>query len=237
MVPGGHKPCDVGHVHHEIRPRLPGGVGKGREVDGAAVGRGPGQNQLGAALPGLPADVLIVNEAVFVHLVELHVEQLAAEIHRGAVGQVTAVVEAHGQNGVAGLQHAHIGGQVGGGAAVGLDIDVIVRLKDGLPLAAAVFLQLIHILAAAVEPAPVAGGTLGGIALGIFVGQAGAYGLHDIFAYEVFAGDQLHGAVLPGLLGGNDLKNSGFQRCSSSIGPTGGDASAACGSRPACVHI
>ena len=85
--------------------------------------------------------------------------------------------------------------------------------------------------------APVAGGTLGGIALGIFVGQAGAYGLHDIFAHEVFAGDQLHGAVLPGLLGGNDLKNSGFQRCSSSMGPTGGDASAACGSRPACVHI
>ena len=120
---------------------------------------------------------------------------------------------------------------------MGLDIDVIVRLKDGLPLAAAVFLQLIHILAAAVEPAPVAGGALGGIALGIFVGQAGAYGLHDIFAYEVFAGDQLHGAVLPGLLGGNNLKNSRFQRCSSSIGPTGGDASAACGSRPACVHI
>lgn len=92
MVPGGHKPCDVGHVHHEIRPHLPGGVGKGREVDDAAVGRGPGQNQLGAAIPGLPADVLIVDEAIFVHPVELHVEQLAAEIHRRAVGQVAAVL-------------------------------------------------------------------------------------------------------------------------------------------------
>ena len=165
MVPGRHQPGNVGHIHHEICTDFLCSSCKGPKVNDAAISGCAGQNQLRPVRGCFSSHVVVVDEAPVVHTVEHHVVQLAAEIHRGTVGQVAAVVQAHGQDGIPRLQHAHIGGKVGGGAAMGLDIDVIIRPEYLLPHAAAVFLQLVHAAAATVVPAPVAGAMPGGIAL------------------------------------------------------------------------
>ena len=139
----------------------------------------------------------------------MHIVELSADVHRRAVGQMSAVVQIHGQNGVAGRQQAHIGGDIGGRAAVRLDVDMVIGPEDLAPHVAAVFLQLVHVFAPAVIPAPAPGGPDRGVSLGIFVGQTGANGAHHVGADEVFAGDQLDVAVLTFLLFFYDLKDFG----------------------------
>jgi len=200
MLARRHQTGHVRHVHHKQRARFPCGVREAPVVDDAAVGRCTGQDQLGAERPRHARHGVVVDEAVLVHIVKVHVVQLAGEIHRGAVGQVRAVGQAHGQDAVAGLQQGEIRRKVGGGAAVGLDVHMVVGVKDLLPPGDAVFLQLIHHGAAAVVPPLIAQRAPGRIALGILVGEAAAHGAEHIGADEVFAGDQLHGGLLALLL-------------------------------------
>ncbi len=51
--------------------------------------------------------------------------------------------------------------------------------------------------------------TRSGITFGIFVGQHGAHGLHDLFAYEVLRGDQFDAVHLTAALGGDQIENLG----------------------------
>ena len=46
------EPGDVGHVHHEIGLHLPGDLGEPGKIQGAGIGAGPGDDQLGAVLQG-----------------------------------------------------------------------------------------------------------------------------------------------------------------------------------------
>ena len=46
------QPGDVGHVHHEIGPHLPGNLGKAGKIQDAGIGAGPGDDQFGAVLLG-----------------------------------------------------------------------------------------------------------------------------------------------------------------------------------------
>ena len=62
-------------------------------------------------------------------------------------------------------------------------------------------------MAAAVVAALVAQFTLGGIALGILVGEAAAHGAEHILTNEVLAGDQLHSILLTLLFLGDKIKN------------------------------
>jgi hypothetical protein len=79
------------------------------------------------------------------------------------VGQVAAVVEAHGQNGVSGLQQGLVDGQVGVGTGMGLHVGVL-RSEQRRQPAAGQILHLVDDLVAAVVTAT-------RIALGVFVGQ------------------------------------------------------------------
>ena len=63
-------------------------------------------------------------------------------------------------------------------------------------------LDLVHDLAAAVIAGP-------GIALGIFVGQHGAHGFHDLVADEILRGDQFDAMHLTAALGGDQIENLG----------------------------
>ena len=139
----------------------------------------------------------------------MEIVQLAGKVHRRAVGQVSAVGKAHGQHRVAGLQQRHVRRQIGRRAAVGLDIHMVVGGKDLLPLGDAVLLQLVHHMAAAVVAALIAHGPVGGIALGILVGQAAAHRPQYIAAGKILAGDELHRRLLPQLLLRDEVKNMG----------------------------
>ena len=212
-----HQSGDVGHVHHEPGPPaacgapVQNGANAGK-VDDAGVGAGPGQHQVGVILADLPGDVVVVDEAVFVHVVEHGVVDFPAEIGGGAVTQMAAVIQIHGQNGVPRLQYRLVGRQIGLGAAVGLHVYVVVGLKHLLPLGAAVFLDAVHHLAAAVIPPLAAHAVVavGGVALAVLIGKAGPHGPHHIVAGEIFAGDQLNGVLLPLPLLLDPLENLGF---------------------------
>ena len=113
MLPRRHQTGDVGHVHHEIRPRLLRGGGKAGKVDGTAVRRRAGNDELGPQRKRHTLHAVVVDKTVAVHVVEMEVVQLAGEVHRRAVGQMSAVGKAHGQHRIAGLQQRHIRCHIG----------------------------------------------------------------------------------------------------------------------------
>ena len=121
------------------------------------------------------------------HAVLHGVEPLAGEGHLRAVGQVPAVRQRHREEGVAGLQERAVGGQVGVGARVRLQVGVL-GAEELLGARDADLLGPVDDLAAAVV-AP------SGIALGVLVRQRAAQRGEHGGAGEVLAGDQLQAAA------------------------------------------
>ena len=167
--PGGDKPRDVRHVHHEIgTPYLPAVIALlaldlfrcvadyliySVEVDNARIGARSGQHQRGAVRAYFLRDVVIVQEAVFIDVVERSMEEPAAEIDRRAVRKMAAVIEVHRKDGVAGLDDAQVRGHVRLRAAVRLDVHMVIGAEHLAPFMAAILLYLVNILTAAVVAA------------------------------------------------------------------------------------
>ena len=179
----------MGHVHKEIGPHGLGDVGKPGEVDGPGVGGSAGDNHFGLLLPGQLLQGVVVNETVPVHPVGDDVVQQAGLVHRGAVGQVSAVVQRHAQHRIAGLAQGLIHRHVGLGPRVGLYVG-IGRAEQPAHPADGLLLHQVHVLTAAVV-------ALAGVAFGVFVGEHRAHGRHHRLADDVLGGDQLNVPVLP----------------------------------------
>ena len=135
----GDEPGGMGGVEHEPRPDLVGDLAERQRVDGARVGGGPGDDELRALALGEVAHHVEVDplartvrrgrgDAVGDEAVEL-----AGDRHGRAVGEVTALVEAHGQDRVAGLDERQVGGQVGVRARVRLHVGVLGAEQLGRP--------------------------------------------------------------------------------------------------------
>ena len=123
------------------------------------------------------------------HAVLHGVEQLAREIHLGAVRQVSAVIEAHAEYGVAGREQREVHGGIGLRAGVRLHVGVV----GAEQLLRAIDRQLlgdVHKLAAAVVAAA-------GVALGVFVRQHRTLQRQHARAGVVLRGDQLDVILLP----------------------------------------
>ena len=114
---------------------------------------------------------------------------------------MAAVAQVHAQDGVAGLEQGQVHRHIGLGAGVGLHIGMLRAKEFDGPLNGQV-LDLVHILAAAI----VSGA---GIALGVFIGQMAAHGLHHRGGHKVLGSDQLNMVLLTGQLthhGGIDFR-------------------------------
>ncbi len=115
------------------------------------------------------------------------------------MGQVAAVGKVEAKNGVAGLQHRHVGGGVGLRAGVRLHVGVLGPEK-ALGAVAGEVLDHIGELAATVV-------ALARVALGVLVGEHGACSFEDGAADEVLGRNHLQALVLTGDLirdlGGN----------------------------------
>ena len=185
---------DVGHVDEQDRADA---VGDGRhplEVPQPRVGAGPADDELGPDLAGLGLHRVVVDAlGVLADAVGVDLVQLAAEVEGHAVGQVAAVGQVHAQDPVARLEHAEVGGHVGLGAAVGLDVDVLGAREQGEGALLGERLGDVDELAAAVV-------ALARQALGVLVGQPAALGLHDRRRDVVLAGDELDVVVLAAAL-------------------------------------
>ena len=110
-----------------------------------------------------------------------------------AVGQVSAVGQVHGQDGVAGPQQRHIDGHVGLRSCVRLDVGML-RAEELLGAVAGQRFDDVDVFAAAVV-------TSAGVAFGVLVGENRASGLEDGRAGVVFGGDQFEAVGLATLLG------------------------------------
>ena len=110
-------------------------------------------------------------------------EPLARQVRLGAVGQVAAGGEVHGEEGVAGLQQRQEHGLVGLAAGVRLDVGEAGAEELAGALDRQVLGDVDELAAAVVAPAR--------IALGVLVGQHRALGLEHGAADDVLGGDQL----------------------------------------------
>jgi hypothetical protein len=164
------------------------------EVDDPRIGAGAADDQLGPDLLGLPLERVIVDPLVVAaDTVPVDLEVATAEVERHPMGQMTALIELHPEDPIAGADRAQIRGHVGLGARVALDVDVLrpreqlERTLLGEPLGD------VNELA----PAVVA---LAGQALGVLVRQPAALGLEHGRIDVVLAGDELDLVVLPAAL-------------------------------------
>ena len=115
------------------------------------------------------------------------VEPLAGEVDLRAVGEVAAVRQAHREDGVARLHEGAVGGDVGAGAAVRLQVGVV-GAEQRLGALDADVLGLVDVRAAAVV-------ALARVALGVLVRQRRPERGEDGRRGEVLAGDQLQAAA------------------------------------------
>ena len=192
MDPGGHQSGNVGHVHHEEAAHLVGDLAEPGEVDDSGIGGGAGQEHLGLHLQGEAFQGVIVNGLGFpVHAVAHEIVGAPAEIHLESVGEVSAGVQAHAQDGVSGFQEGEVDLLVGLAAGVGLHIGGL-GPEEFLGAVDGQLLDLVHVGA----PVVVA---FAGEAFRVFVGEDGALGGADGGAGEIFAGDEFQPFRLSGL--------------------------------------
>lgn len=194
---------NVCHVDEEVGANAPGDLAHTCKVDGAWIGGGASGDHLWLTLLGEFLQAIIVDGAVrFGDAVVDDIVEVATEIGGVSVGEVPAVAEVHRQNAVAGFEEGEVNGGVGLGAGVRLDIGKLgaEELADALD---GEVLDLVDFFAA---PVP----AFCGVALGVFVGEAGALGGHDGTAGEIFGSDELDVVALALLLVAHDGGDGGI---------------------------
>ena len=175
---------DVSHIYHQISSDLVGDLSELCKVDYAGICGSARYDHLGLAIL-CDLENLVVVDAVSnaVNAVGHEVEILARHIYGRAVCEVSALVEVHTHNGVAGIQHCEVYSHICLCARVRLNVGVIGSEKLAGTLTRDL-LNNVYALAAAVV-------ALAGIALGILICQMAAHCRHNSGSYDVFAGDQL----------------------------------------------
>ena len=185
----GHKAGDVRHVHHEVRVHFSGDGGHALEVDDARVRARAAHDELGAHLLGDALHLVVVDGLrLGIHAVAGEIVVAPREVHRRAVREVPALVQAHAQHGVAQLEQCRVRAEVGVRAAVGLHVREACAEKLAGAFACQVFHE-VHLLAAAVV-------ALARVAFGVFVREHAAHRLHDRRRREVFRRDEFDAVPL-----------------------------------------
>ena len=179
---------DVRHINEPVCADLVCDFGEFFKVDGARVRGRTGDDHLRLLLFCKGTERIIVNETVLIHAVGHDVVQQAGLIDRRAVGQVTAIVQAHAEHGITRLAQRLIDRHVRLRARVRLHVRVF-RAEQLAHAADGEVFHLIDAFAAAVV-------ALAGIAFGVLVGQHAAHCRHNSLADDVFRGDQLNVARL-----------------------------------------
>ena len=173
----------VRHVHEQISTDAVGDGAEALPVDDQRVSGCSGHDHLGLVFVGQLLYLVVIDLFLVVQAVLDGVVQLAADVHRGAVGQVAAVRQTHAQNGVAGLEHGNVHALIRLRAGMRLDVGIF-GTEQRLGAVDGQLLGHVDEFAAAVI-------ALAGIALGVFVGQLAALRFHHCRAGVVFRGDQL----------------------------------------------
>ena len=202
MLARGDQPGDVRHIHHQLGVHRIGDSPKAREIQRARVCARARHDEFRAMLFRKPLHLVVVNRLKFaVDAIGYDVVDLRRKVHRRAVRQMAALVEAHSHNGIARLQGCEVRRHIRLRAAVGLHIGVFGG-EQRLGAADGEAFGDIHELAAAVVAPP-------RIALGVLVGENRALRLQHGWAGVVFGGDKVDIAALPLDFALNGARNLG----------------------------
>ena len=174
-----------------------------REVDRARIGGSAADDDLRANLLRLFEKRVVVDDlGLRIDAVGFRMVKLARKVRRAAVGKMAAVVEAHTQNGVTGLDQREVRRQVRVRAGMGLNV----RELRAVELAGAIAREILHdvdLLTAAVV-------ALAGITFRVLVGEHAAHGLHDSRASEVLRSDEFDTCALTSQLSAKSVGDLGI---------------------------
>ncbi len=185
----GDETCRVGHVDEQESAYLVGDLTHAFVVPFAAVGRSAADDQFGFVLHGERFHRVVVDRAgLLSHLVAYGLVEDAGHVDGRTVRKVAAVCQVESHEGIAGFEYRHEDGHVGLCAGVGLYVGILGTVEFADAVDGELF-HLVHYLAAAVVACT-------GVALGVFVGEHGAHGLHHFVADEVFRRDQFDAVEL-----------------------------------------
>ncbi len=123
---GGDEAGEVGHVDDEQRSDLVGDLAHAGEVEDARIGAASADDDLGFFGHGDGFEFVVVDGfGIFADGVGRDLVELAGEVEFVAVGEVASMGQAEAEDGVAGLEHGHVGGGVGLRAGVRLHVCVL----------------------------------------------------------------------------------------------------------------
>ena len=194
---------EVRHVDHEHRADRVGDLAEAREVELPRIRRPAGDDELRALLLGDLRERVHVDARVLVaHAVGDDLVELAGEVQPHPVREMAAVIQAHAEELVAGVDHRHHRRRVRGRAAVGLHVGRL-RAEQRLRALDRERLDDVDVLAAAVV-------ALAGQALGVLVRQRRALAVHDRLRDEVLGGDHLERRLLTARLRHEDVRDLGI---------------------------
>ena len=183
-APPAISPAMWARVEQEQRADLVGDRPERLGIEPARVARRAGDDHLRAVLEGEVAHLVHVDALVARRdLVGDEPVEQAAGVDRRAVGEVTAVVEAEPEHGVAGLEQRLVHAHVGVGTGVRLDVGVLGAEQRLGPLDG----QRLDV----VDDGVAAVVALARVALGVLVRQHRPDGAQHRRRGEVLAGDQL----------------------------------------------
>ena len=180
---------DVGHVGHQHTIGDFGGdFGDAGEIRDFHKGGVADQDDFGLMFAGETLKFVVVNVAFGGNAVADEVVDFGAAGDGGAVGEVAAGGEGHGEDGVARLAPSEINGFIGVGTGMGLDVGVV-GMEELLGALNGEGFNLVHVFVATVV-------ALAWVAFAVFVGEDGAHGFQNLGGDVVFAGDEFKAVAL-----------------------------------------
>ena len=183
------EPGGVRHVHEEERPHFLGNLAESLELDRTRIGARPRDDHPRPQLLGFRAHGVVVDPPrLGIHPISGELEEDPREILGMSVGEVAAVVQVHGEDGVARREERLVHRLVRLRPRVGLHVGML-GSEDLLASGPRQLLGLVHHLAAAVVARP-------GVPLGVFVGEEGRHRLAHRARCVVLGGDELEAVGL-----------------------------------------
>ena len=191
----GNQACVVRHIDKEVGTDFVGDFAEFRPVDLQCVGRCAGNDHFGFVFEREAFDFGVIEDFVFIQAVGNGVVEFAGNVDAGTVGQVSAVGEAHAEDGVAGFEDGGVHGLIGLGAGMGLDVGVFCT-EEFFDAVDCQLFDDIDVFAAAVV-------AFAGVAFGVFVGQLRTLCLHHGATDVVFGSNQFDVVLLALVFLGN----------------------------------
>ncbi len=121
----GDQAGEVGDVEHQQRTDLVGDLAEGLGLEAARVARRADHDHLRAMFQGEVAHAVHVDALLGADAVRHEVVEQAAGVHRRAVREMTAVIEAQPEHGVTGLQQCLVDAHVGVRTGVRLHVGMV----------------------------------------------------------------------------------------------------------------